>query len=485
MEDTIAAIATAPGEGGIGIVRVSGEKSREILEKIFTRVKKKYHTQECKETCDSKAKLFLPDAMDETIGLTLTPRMMHYGFIYDNWTGDLIDEVMAVWFKAPYSYTAEDVVEIQCHGSIVSLRKILALVLKNGARMAEPGEFTKRAFLNGRLDLSQAEAVIDLIKAKSDRTFDVALDQLEGKFSSKIKEIRALLVDVLVDITVNIDYPDEDIEELTFEKLLVNLKNIKKEIHQLLATSDTGRILRDGLNIAIIGKPNVGKSSLMNALLKETRAIVTSIPGTTRDTIEEMISIRNIPVRLTDTAGIRQTEDVIEKIGIEKSKESFNKADLVIFMVDTSVPLNEEDYEIIRHLDGKKCILVLNKTDLPQVVDKTELLSLLPDVEKIEAAIAEDMGIEKIEDVIEKLVYGGKVSSQSGQLMVTNVRHKALLEESENSLEDAIQMAEMRQPLEFLEIDVNSSYEALGAIIGESVQEDIINEVFARFCLGK
>ena len=484
MEDTIAAIATAPGEGGIGIVRVSGEKSREILEQIFNRVKKKYYKQECKETCDTKKNLFLPDATCETIGLPFTPRMMHYGFIYDNWTGDLIDEVMAVWFKSPYSYTAEDVVEIQCHGSIVSLRKILALVLKNGARMAEPGEFTKRAFLNGRLDLSQAEAVIDLIKAKSDRTFDVALDQLEGKFSAKIKEIRALLVDVLVDITVNIDYPDEDIEQLTFEKLLSDLKKIKNEIHKLLATADTGRILRDGLNIAIIGKPNVGKSSLMNALLKETRAIVTSIPGTTRDTIEEMLSIRNIPVRLTDTAGIRQTEDVIEKIGIEKSKESFNKADLVIFMVDSSVPLNEEDHEIIRHLDGKKCVLVLNKTDLPQVVDKTELFRLLPEAEKVEAAIADDIGIEKIEDVVEALVYGGKVS-QSGQLMVTNVRHKALLEESEASLGDAIQMAEKMQPLEFLEIDVNSAYESLGAIIGESVQEDIINEVFARFCLGK
>ena len=484
MEDTIAAIATAPGEGGIGIVRVSGEKSREILEQIFTRVKKKYYKQECKETCDTKKNLFLPDATCETIGLPFIPRMMHYGFIYDNWTGDLIDEVMAVWFKSPYSYTAEDVVEIQCHGSIVSLRKILALVLKNGARMAEPGEFTKRAFLNGRLDLSQAEAVIDLIKAKSDRTFDVALDQLEGKFSAKIKEIRALLVDVLVDITVNIDYPDEDIEQLTFEKLLSDLKKIKNEIHKLLATADTGRILRDGLNIAIIGKPNVGKSSLMNALLKETRAIVTSIPGTTRDTIEEMLSIRNIPVRLTDTAGIRQTEDVIEKIGIEKSKESFNKADLVIFMVDSSVPLNEEDHEIIRHLHGKKCVLVLNKTDLPQVVDKTELFRLLPEAEKVEAAIADDIGIERIEDVVEALVYGGKVS-QSGQLMVTNVRHKALLEETEASLGDAIQMAEKMEPLEFLEIDVNSAYESLGAIIGESVQEDIINEVFARFCLGK
>ena len=405
MEDTIAAIATAPGEGGIGIVRISGEKSRDILEHIFTRVKKEYSKQravfdDADDASDDRGKShFLPDVMNQTIGLPLTPRMMHYGFVYDH-SGDLIDEVMAVWFKAPYSYTAEDVVEIQCHGSIVSLRKILSLVLKKGARLAEPGEFTKRAFLNGRIDLSQAEAVIDLIRAKSDKSFDTALAQLEGNFSKVIRDLRGLLVDVLVDVTVNIDYPDEDIEQITFENLTLALKEIRSKLAALLATSATGRMLREGMQVTIIGKPNVGKSSLMNALLRETRAIVTEIPGTTRDTIEEGVSVRGIPIRLTDTAGIRQTEDVIEKIGIEKSKESFNRADLVIFMIDRSQPLDEEDYEIIRHLDGKKSIVVLNKSDLPSVVDQKSIQTLLPEAILLEAAVGRHSGITELEDVV-------------------------------------------------------------------------------------
>ena len=331
MEDTIAAIATAPGEGGIGVVRISGEKSRAILEQIFSREKNEYD---------------------------IIPRMMHYGFVRDNFSGELIDEVMAVYFKEPYSYTAEDVVEIQCHGSMVSLRKILSLVLKNGARIAESGEFTKRAFLNGRLDLSQAEAVIDLIRAKSDKSFDVALNQLEGNFSKEIRQIRAELMNSLVNITVNIDYPDEDIEQLTFENLVSDLTSVRVKIEKMLQTSDTGRIMSEGLKISIIGKPNVGKSSLMNALLKETRAIVTSVPGTTRDTIEEMLTIRGIPVKLTDTAGIRETEDLIEKIGIEKSKEAFNNADLIIFMADRSRALDEEDFSILNHIRDKKAVVI-------------------------------------------------------------------------------------------------------------------------------
>ena len=487
MEDTIAAIATAPGEGGIGIVRLSGEKSREILEQIFTRVKKEYSKQQdsFEDHSDEQRKsFFLPDATNETIGLPLMPRTMHYGFIYDNFNGELIDEVMAVWFRAPYSYTAEDVVEIQCHGSLVSLRKILSLVLKNGARIAEPGEFTKRAFLNGRIDLSQAEAVIDLIRAKSEKTFDAALSQLEGKFSSEIRAIRQALIDVLVDLTVNIDYPDEDIEQMTFEKLTKALKAILASVDALLATSATGRIIREGMQVAIIGKPNVGKSSLMNALLKEARAIVTEIPGTTRDTIEEALSIRGIPIRLTDTAGIRQTEDKIERIGIEKSKQSFQRADLVIFMIDRSVPLEEEDLEIIRHLDHKKVIVVINKTDLPAAIDPQEVRAMLPQAVIVEAAVGQYSGIEQIEDAIENLVYGGKVKQQDS-VLVTNVRHTSLLEEARQSLADAIGMAEQQQPLEFLEIDVNHAYERLGEIIGEAVGDDIIEEVFARFCLGK
>ena len=455
-DDTIAAVATAIGEGGIGIVRISGENALEILNKVFCSVKKS----------------------------PVENRKLTYGFVEDNFTGEKIDEVMAVYMKAPHSYTAEDVVEIQCHGSIVSLRKILALVLKNGARLAEPGEFTKRAFLNGRLDLSQAEAVIDLIKAKSDKTFDVALSQLEGSFSKKIKEIRADLVDILVNITVNIDYPDEDIEVITYENLISGLAAVKTKVDSMLATADTGRILREGLNIAIIGKPNVGKSSLMNALLRETRAIVTEIPGTTRDTIEEALTIRNIPVKLTDTAGIRHTDDVIEKIGIEKSKESFNKADLIIFMVDNARPLDDEDREIIEYIGDRKVIVIINKTDLESRLNRNEIEEKLPGAIIIEAAVAKDQGISILEDEIEKLVFDGRVK-QNDSMMVTNVRHKALLEEASSALKDASSMAEAGEALEFLEIDVNRAYEALGEIIGEAVNENIINEVFARFCLGK
>lgn len=457
MEATIAAIATAPGEGGIGVVRISGEKSKEILEKIF---------------------------LKKNSEKDLVPRMMHYGFVRNNFSGELIDEVMTVYFKAPYSYTAEDVVEIQCHGSMVSLRKILSLVLKNGARIAESGEFTKRAFLNGRLDLSQAEAVIDLIRAKSDKSFDVALNQLEGNFSKEIRKIRAELMNSLVNITVNIDYPDEDIEQLTFENLVSDLTSVRAKVEKMLQTSNTGRIMSEGLKISIIGKPNVGKSSLMNALLKEKRAIVTSVPGTTRDTIEEMLTIRGIPVKLTDTAGIRHTEDIIEKIGIEKSKEAFNNADLIIFMADRSRVLDEEDFSILSHIGEKKAIVILNKTDLPKAFDETEIEKLLPKAYIIEASVANGEGIEELENVVENLVYGGEVK-QSDSMMVTNVRHKNLLEEADSSLADAIEMAKACQPLELLEIDASRAYECLGAIIGEAVEEDIINEVFARFCLGK
>lgn len=374
--------------------------------------------------------------------------------------------------------------EIQCHGSMVSLRKILSLVLKNGARIAESGEFTKRAFLNGRLDLSQAEAVIDLIRAKSDKSFDVALNQLEGNFSKEIRKIRAELMNSLVNITVNIDYPDEDIEQLTFENLVSDLTSVRAKVEKMLQTSNTGRIMSEGLKISIIGKPNVGKSSLMNALLKEKRAIVTSVPGTTRDTIEEMLTIRGIPVKLTDTAGIRHTEDIIEKIGIEKSKEAFNNADLIIFMADRSRVLDEEDFSILSHIGEKKAIVILNKTDLPKAFDETEIEKLLPKAYIIEASVANGEGIEELENVVENLVYGGEVK-QSDSMMVTNVRHKNLLEEADSSLADAIEMAKACQPLELLEIDASRAYECLGAIIGEAVEEDIINEVFARFCLGK
>ena len=456
LEDTIAAIATPPGEGGIGIIRISGEEAKSILDKVFVPVNQN----------------------------SLENRKLAYGNIVDPSSKKIIDEVLCVYMKAPKTYTAEDVVEINCHGGMVPLRKTLELVLNHGARMAEPGEFTKRAFLNGRLDLTQAEAVIDVIKAKTDKTFDVAMDQLEGVFSKRIREIRKKMVDILVNITVNIDYPDEDIEQITYENLEKDLTEVKDELTKLLSSADTGRIIQEGLGVAIIGKPNVGKSSLMNSLLREARAIVTEIPGTTRDTIEEHLSVRGIPVRLTDTAGIRETSDIVEKMGIEKSKESFNNADMVIFILDSSRDLSEEDREIIELIDQEKSLVVLNKIDLDRVLTMEEISAMLPNAVIIETSMETQEGIDLIEQKIEEKVYGGNVT-QSNSLMVTNVRHKNILERAEKSIADAIGMVQMMEALEFIEIDVNSCYEALGEIIGETVQDDIINEVFARFCLGK
>ena len=364
------------------------------------------------------------------------------------------------------------------------LRKTLELVLQSGARMAEPGEFTKRAFLNGRLDLSQAEAVIDVIRAKTDKTFNVAMNQLEGVFSGTIKEIRKKLVDILVNVTVNIDYPDEDIEEITYEKLETDLIEVKSEVNRLLASAETGKIIKDGLAVAIIGKPNVGKSSLMNSLLRESRAIVTEIPGTTRDTIEEYLSVKGIPVRLTDTAGIRETSDIIEQIGIEKSKESFNQADLVIFILDCSKDFSAEDREIMEQIDEKKTIVVLNKIDLPAKIDESAVRDILPNAYVMKTSMETQEGIGDIEEKIVSMVYDGKVS-QNNSLIVTNVRHKDILVKAEKSLGDAIAMTQMGEALEFIEIDINSAYASLGEIIGETVQDDIINEVFSRFCLGK
>lgn len=457
MEDTIAAVATAYGEGGIGIIRISGEEALPILQGIF-----EFHG-------DTD---------------TFTSRRMTYGKIIDKEKNQIIDEVLAVYMKGPKTYTAEDVVEINCHGSMVSLRKTLALVLRKGARVAEPGEFTKRAFLNGRLDLSQAEAVIDMIRAKTDKSFDIAVSQLEGRLSLKVEEIRQKLLDLLVDITVNIDYPDEDIEEMTYEKLEESIVETQDMIEKLLATSSTGRMIREGIKIAIVGKPNVGKSSLMNGLLKETRAIVTDIPGTTRDTIEEVLSIRNIPVYLVDTAGIRETSDKVEKIGIEKSKEAFNQADFILFLLDGSRPLEEEDLQIMEFLKEKKSLVLINKRDLGEAISIEEIAAKLPASQVIEASLLKGQGITEIEDAVEDLVYGGEIV-QKESMMVNNVRHIELLQQAVKSLTDALHMSERREALDFIEVDVKNAYEKLGEIIGETVSDDIINEVFARFCLGK
>lgn len=460
MDKTIAAISTAIGEGGIGIVRISGEKSLEILEKIFK----------------TKSKI--------------QNRRLTYGNIIEPKTGEVVDEVLAVYMKGPHTYTCEDVVEINCHGGVVSLQKTLTLALQNGARMAERGEFTKRAFLNGRLDLSQAEAVIDIIKAKTDKTFEVAISQLEGRFSAQIKNLRSELVNVLVDITVNIDYPDEDIEEIIYSDLAKKIEEIRENIQALISTKKTGRILREGLKIAIVGKPNVGKSSLLNMLLNENRAIVTSIPGTTRDIIEESINIKGIPVILTDTAGIRKTDDAIEKLGIEKSKESFNNADIIIFMLDASKKIEAEDKEIASYIGERRAIVLLNKIDAQNEESKaiekmaTELFAEKNNITMIKTSMTEGVGIEELTNAIEEFVYQGNVT-RGESMIVSNARHMQLLSDGSEALLDALTMIYANEALEFIEVDVKKAYDKLGEIIGETVSDDIINEVFKRFCLGK
>lgn len=518
-EDTIAAIATAVGEGGIGIIRISGENAKNILEEIFMPISKHRRmatspveiTKKADTKSEERKNVFLPESLGETIGAPIVNRRLTYGHILDE-SGNLIDEVLAIYMKAPYTYTAEDVVEINCHGSVISLQKTLALVLRKGARIAEPGEFTKRAFLNGRLDLSQAEAVMDLISAKTDKGFDNAISQLSGTLSKEVKEIRKMVQDVLVEMTVNIDYPDEDIEELTYEKLENSLSQIGDKIEKLLSTSSSGKILKDGLRVAIVGKPNVGKSSLMNALLRESRAIVTDIAGTTRDTIEEFLNIGGIPVKLYDTAGIRQTEDTIEKIGIERSISALENSDLVIFMLDSHRQLEQEDLEIIEHIKNKKVIILLNKTDLGEVLTEDEVLlcftkshddeknvdagldtsstlekktgNKTEQIDIIKASVNHGIGLELLEEKIKELVYQGKVVS-SDTTLLTNTRHIDLLEKSLSSINDGLEITRLGEALDIIEIDVKSAFDYLGEITGETAAEEIIDEVFARFCLGK
>lgn len=457
MDDTIAAISTPPGEGGIGIIRISGEDSLSILKQIFRTPSGKQNMKD---------------------------HLLVYGHIIDPEDGKVIDEVLSVYMKAPRTYTAEDVVEIDCHGGIVPLRKILQLVYRCGARPAERGEFTERAFLNGRLDLSQAEAVMDMISARADKTYDSAVGQLSGSLSGKIKKIRSMLMDIRVQVTVNIEYPDEDIEIMTYQKMKDDLKPVIGKISELLKTAETGRILSSGLKIAIVGKPNVGKSSLMNQMLRESRAIVTDIPGTTRDTIREDMRLRGIPISLIDTAGIRETDDQIEAIGIEKSRDSWSEADLVLLVLDAGSPLSGEDREILRQAEAEKTIVVLNKTDLPQQITAEDVNRLLPGVQLISASMKEGNGLDAIEDSIEQRVYQGTVTADQN-VIVTNARHKQLLEEAGSHLNDALRLADRKEPLEIIDLDLEAAYENLGEIIGDAVGDDVISEVFSRFCLGK
>lgn len=464
MEQTVAAVATAPGEGGIGIVRISGPEALEILKKVFAYKSGK------------KAERF-------------EERRMIYGNITDE-SGEVIDEAMVVYMKAPRTYTGEDVAEIQCHGSIVSLRKILSLVLSCGAGLAEHGEFTKRAFLNGKIDLAQAEAVNDVIRAVSDAGSRSAVSQLGGSLSSVIGSIRTQMADLLSDIIAHIEYPEEDLEELTYAEILERLGETEKRIRKLADSADTGRIVRDGLKLCIAGRPNVGKSSLMNALLKTDRAIVTDIPGTTRDTIEEFASVAGIPVRLTDTAGIRETEDMIEKIGIQRSRDSIRSADIVIFVADGSDTISAEDEAIISQLASKNVIFVFNKSDLGIRIGHREIEKIMEkkgiqaNCTFLEISALTGEGVEKIAEEIRNIVFRGGAAAEN-ELMITNARHADLIDRSLHLLSDAETMLKNGEALDFAETDIRSAWNLLGEIIGETVNQDILTEVFSRFCLGK
>jgi tRNA modification GTPase len=458
IDDTIAAISTAVGEGGIGIVRMSGEESLNILNKVFRSIRGK-----------------------ET--LNMESYTMRYGHIIDPETKDTIDEVIVNYMKAPNTYTREDIVEINCHGGIVAVKKILSILLKSGARLSEAGEFTKRAFLNGRIDLSQAEAVIDLIRAKTDESMKVALEQSQGKLSKRIKLLMDKLLGMLAHIEAAVAFPEDDIENVVNQKIVDTGKDIGMEIDNLVYSADTGKILREGLNTIIIGKPNVGKSSLLNELLQEKRAIVTDIPGTTRDVIEEYINIKGIPVKLIDTAGIRHTEDVVEKIGVEKSKEYIDRADLIIFMVDGSRELENEDEDIIKIIEGKSVIIVINKVDLPIGVDIEYLKDKLKNRPVLMTSINTESGVESIKDIIADMVFGGDITPRD--VFVTNIRHKDLLLKAKDSISKGIDTVSTGIPIDFASIDFKEAYLRLGEITGDTVEEDIIDRIFNDFCIGK
>ena len=457
IDDTIAAIATAPGEGGIGIIRISGEKSLQVAQSIFK----------------SKSGKMIKD---------YNARTLIYGTVVDN--EKVIDEVLVAYMKGPNSYTAEDVIELNCHGGFISVKKILELILSKGVRLAEAGEFTKRAFLNGRIDLSQAEAIIDVIKSKTDMAHEVAQSQLEGSLAKKIKDLRMNVTEVLAHLEVSIDFAEEDVEEITYQTLEEKALELRNEIKKLYDTAESGKILRDGLKTVIVGKPNVGKSSLLNSILGENRAIVTDIAGTTRDVIEEFVNIKGIPLKIVDTAGIRETEDVVEKIGVEKSRESFSTADLVIMVLDASRKLSEEDMEILESLKNKKTIVLLNKMDLePQIeLEKIEEFVNSEDIIKISAL--KHQGIEELQDKIEAMVYHGSVKNSSN-LMITNSRHKDALFKAYESINDAISAIEQRMPYDFIEVDFKNIWDYLGYINGDTVREDLLDTIFANFCIGK
>jgi tRNA modification GTPase len=458
LNDTIVAISTAVGEAAIGIIRLSGEQSIEIADMIFV----------------SKSGKKLTD---------INNREMIYGHIIDQ--EKVLDEVLVALMKAPATYTKENIVEINCHGGVIPMNQILKLLVQKGARLAEPGEFTKRAFLNGRLDLAQAEAVMDLVSAKTPKGFDVAYQQLEGRLSKKVNDLRSVVMAIMAQIEVGIDYPEEDIEEMTYEEIENQLSIVSQSVDGILESAETGKVLRDGLNTVIVGKPNVGKSSLMNALLRESRAIVTDIPGTTRDVIEEHIHIKGIPLKIVDTAGIRETEDIIEKMGVMRTKAYFNKADLIILVLNSAEELTRDDMEIIDLIKERNSIILINKTDLPPKIDMNVIKDHIGDKVVIRASIAMEHGLDELEDRIVEMVYKGQVKSSNENPMVSNVRHISSLENAKRHVMDALNSTRTRMPYDFIEIDIKNVFEALGEVSGETIETDVISKIFSNFCIGK
>ena len=456
---TIAAISTAMGASGIGIVRMSGNDSMEIMSKIFRPKNNKKNMME---------------ADSHTI---------HYGHICDG--DETVDEVLVMIMKAPHTYTGEDTVEIDCHGDILAQKKVLETAVKYGARPAEPGEFTKRAFLNGKMDLSQAEAVIDVINAKNEYALKSSLSQLKGSLEKKIKEIRENLIYQVAFIESALDDPEHISIDGYGKELLKKVREERKKIERLIASSDEGKLIQEGIRTVILGKPNAGKSSLLNVLVKEEKAIVTDIEGTTRDILEENIMLHGISLKLIDTAGIRQTEDIVEKIGVEKARQTAKDADLILYVADSSRPLDENDKDIIRLIqeERKKAIVLLNKSDLDGTLTKDQIKEKL-DVPVIEISALEETGIEKLEECMKEMFFQGDISFND-EVYITNIRHKAALEEAKRSLDMVEQSIEDNMPEDFFSIDLLGAYEALGSITGESLGEDLVNEIFSKFCTGK
>lgn len=457
LSDTIAAISTAVGEGGIAIIRVSGPDALPEVQRMF------------------KSKTPLTEAESHTV---------HYGHIIEPKSGERVEEVLVTVMRGPRSFTTEDVVEISSHGGVVAVKRVMDLLLLQNIRLAEPGEFTKRAFLNGRIDLSQAEAVMDLIRSKSDKAFSIAMKQSEGMLSSKIRNLRHILVETLAHIEVNIDYPEHDVESLTSQFIKDKSSEVMKEIDGLLHTAEQGKILREGITTAIIGRPNVGKSSLLNALAQGDKAIVTDIPGTTRDVIEEYVTIRNVPLRLLDTAGIRETMDVVEQIGVERSRTAVSEADLILLVLNSSEPLHQDELELLEQIRGRQVIVIMNKMDLPSQLDRGILTRYIAEDLIVPMSVKTDEGLDGLEEAISKLFFSGKLES-ADLTYVSNVRHIALLKRAKQSLLDAYEAADQFIPIDMIQIDVRLAWEQLGEIVGDTAHDALIDQIFSQFCLGK